>query len=208
MSRLPALLGICALLVAVTAAPSLAHDRALDPAGPEPGTLSVATATATPAASPAPSSPGPVASARPSPTQSTPPAGAAAAPWPVPSASPGASSAPPTPRAMPRPLYGPWRLEAKITFYGPGGHYGRRTACGQTMTTKLVGVATYLYPCGTRIEFKYRGRTIVAPVVDRGPAAWTGFRFDLTGRACVNLVGSKGACWTIHNVSWRVVSTR
>jgi hypothetical protein len=65
-----------------------------------------------------------------------------------------------------------------------------------------------MYPCGTKIQFTYKGRTIIAPVVDRGPARWTGFRFDLTGRACVNLVGSRGACWTIHNVKWRVVSTR
>jgi hypothetical protein len=98
-------------------------------------------------------------------------------------------------------------MEHKITFYGPG-LYGNRTACGLALTTKLVGVATYLYPCGTKIEFKYRGRTVVAPVVDRGPARGGAFRFDLTGRACVNLVGSRGACWTIHNVSWRVVSTR
>jgi hypothetical protein len=98
-----------------------------------------------------------------------------------------------------------WHIEPRITFYGPGGHYGRRTACGQTLTTQLVGVATYLYPCGTRIEFQYRGRTVIAPVVDRGPASWTGFRFDLTGRACVNLVGSYGPCWTIYKVAWRVL---
>jgi hypothetical protein len=101
---------------------------------------------------------------------------------------------------------GAWHIEPRITFYGPGGHYGRRTACGQTLTTRLVGVATYLYPCGTKIEFQYRGRTIIAPVVDRGPARWTGFRFDLTGHACVELVGSHGACWTINKVAWRVVS--
>jgi hypothetical protein len=100
---------------------------------------------------------------------------------------------------------GAWRVEPRITFYGPGGHYGRRTACGQVLTTQLVGVATYLYPCGTKIEFRYRGRTIIAPVVDRGPASWTGFRFDLTGRACVNLVGSNGPCWTIYKVAWRVL---
>ncbi len=197
MTRLPALLGICALLVVVLAVPSLA--------------TATATATATPGPSPAPASPGATASVPPSPTQSAPPAVAAEPPSQAPSASPAAPSASPsaspTPRPTPRPSYGPWRLERKITFYGPG-LYGRRTACGLALTTKLVGVATYLYPCGTKIEFKYRGRTVVAPVVDRGPARGGAFRFDLTGRACVNLVGSKGACWTIHNVSWRVVSTR
>jgi hypothetical protein len=39
--------------------------------------------------------------------------------------------------------------------------------------------------------------------VDWGPAAWTGNNFDLTGYACVRLVGSRGKCWTLRNVQWR-----
>ena len=206
MSRVPALLGILALLVLAGAAPSLASERNLD-------------LVVMQGASPTPAAPTPAATTAPSPaTSAAPSAGAAAAPTasatPAPSATPSGtpgavpSATPtPTPRPTPRYSYGPWHLERKITFYGPG-LYGRRTACGLALTTKLVGVATYLYPCGTKIQFTYRGRTIIAPVVDRGPSRRGPFRFDLTGRACVNLVGSKGACWTIHGVSWRVVKTR
>jgi hypothetical protein len=103
-----------------------------------------------------------------------------------------------------------WHTERRISFYGPGGFYGRRTACGQVLTTRLVGVASRTLPCGTKVRFRYRNpydgktREIVAPVVDWGPARWTGNNFDLTGYACVRLVGSRGKCWTLRNVQWRL----
>jgi hypothetical protein len=67
---------------------------------------------------------------------------------------------------------------ALATWYGPG-FYGSRTACGQVLTTKLVGVAHRTLPCGTKLEFFYRGRTLVVPVIDRGPYA-NGADWDLT----------------------------
>lgn len=61
------------------------------------------------------------------------------------------------------------------THFGPG-FYGSRTACGTILTRQTVGVAHKTLPCGTVLEFYYRGRTVRAPVVDRGPyannAAW------------------------------------
>ena len=61
------------------------------------------------------------------------------------------------------------------THFGPGW-YGTRTACGILLTSRTVGVAHKTLPCGTLLEFYYRGRTVRAPVVDRGPyannAAW------------------------------------
>jgi rare lipoprotein A (peptidoglycan hydrolase) len=69
----------------------------------------------------------------------------------------------------------------RATWYGPG-FYGKRTSCGRTMTTELVGVAHRTLPCGTRVRVYYRGRTIVAPVVDRGPFA-NGASWDLTAAA-------------------------
>jgi rare lipoprotein A len=64
---------------------------------------------------------------------------------------------------------------AIATHFGPG-FYGTRTACGTILTRATVGVAHKTLPCGTLIEFYYRGRTVRAPVVDRGPyannAAW------------------------------------
>ena len=67
---------------------------------------------------------------------------------------------------------------ARATWYGPG-FYGRKTACGQTMSHALLGVAHRTLPCGSPVEVFYRGRTITVPVVDRGPFA-NGARYDLT----------------------------
>lgn len=66
----------------------------------------------------------------------------------------------------------------KATWYGPG-LYGNRTACGQRLTRTLQGVAHKRLRCGTRVALRYRGRTVVVPVVDRGPFA-RGVEYDLT----------------------------
>lgn len=54
------------------------------------------------------------------------------------------------------------------SWYGPG-FYGRRTACGQTLTGAIVGVANKSLPCGTPVTFRLHGRTVTARVIDRGP---------------------------------------
>ena len=54
------------------------------------------------------------------------------------------------------------------SYYGPG-LYGNRTACGQTLTPGTLGVANRWLPCGTRVTFRYHGRTVTVPVIDRGP---------------------------------------
>jgi hypothetical protein len=64
------------------------------------------------------------------------------------------------------------------TFFGPG-MYGSQTACGQTLTPTLLGVAHRTLPCGTLVDISYGGRTITVPVVDRGPYA-NGASYDLT----------------------------
>jgi rare lipoprotein A len=68
--------------------------------------------------------------------------------------------------------------QAVATWFGPG-FYGHRTACGQRLTHRLLGVANRTLPCGTKVSLLYRGRTITVPVVDRGPFAH-GASFDLT----------------------------
>jgi rare lipoprotein A len=70
------------------------------------------------------------------------------------------------------------------TWYGPG-FYGNTTACGTTLRKKTLGVAHRKLPCGTRVNFLYKGRTITVPVIDRGPygkADW-----DLTERTANKL---------------------
>lgn len=70
---------------------------------------------------------------------------------------------------------------AIATWYGPG-FYGKRTACGQRLTRRLVGVANRRLRCGTQVQVSFRGRTIIAPVVDRGPFAHHA-QWDLTAAA-------------------------
>lgn len=70
---------------------------------------------------------------------------------------------------------------ANSTWYGPG-FYGNRTACGQTMSTTLRGVAHRTLPCGTPVVLSFRGRFLTVPVVDRGPYT-AGFVLDLTASA-------------------------
>lgn len=74
---------------------------------------------------------------------------------------------------------------AKATWYGPG-FYGKRTACKKTMSRTLVGVAHKTLPCGTKVTFLYKGKTLTAPVVDRGPFA-NGAKWDLTYAAAQQL---------------------
>jgi len=64
------------------------------------------------------------------------------------------------------------------TWYGPG-LFGNRTACGATLHRPTLGVANRTLPCGTHVSIYYRGRTIVVPVIDRGPYA-NGANWDLT----------------------------
>jgi hypothetical protein len=78
---------------------------------------------------------------------------------------------------------------ATATWFGPG-FYGKRTACGQILTHRLLGVAHRTLPCGTHVALYYRGRTIVVPVVDRGPFG-NGASWDLT-RAAADAIGMTG----------------
>jgi rare lipoprotein A len=65
------------------------------------------------------------------------------------------------------------------TWFGPG-FYGQRTACGQTMTPVIVGVASRTLACGTLVLVKYEGHRLTVPVIDRGPYAHNGAMWDLT----------------------------
>jgi len=54
------------------------------------------------------------------------------------------------------------------SWYGPG-FYGNRTACGQTYTPGILGVAHLTLPCGTPLTLTYGSRSITVTVIDRGP---------------------------------------
>ena len=76
-------------------------------------------------------------------------------------------------------------LDQNASWYGPG-FWGKTTACGQTLTKKMVGVAHKKLPCGTRVVFAHQGRWARAKVIDRGPYI-TGRKWDLTQRLAERL---------------------
>jgi rare lipoprotein A len=82
---------------------------------------------------------------------------------------------------LPLTVYRP----AGATWYGPG-LFGKRTACGVELTPELVGIAHRTLKCGTNVALSYRGRTLVVPVVDRGPYR-AGMDWDLTQAAAQQL---------------------
>jgi rare lipoprotein A len=87
---------------------------------------------------------------------------------------------------------------ALATWYGPG-FYGNKTACGIELTETLVGVAHRTLPCGTMVAVHYGSKTILAPVVDRGPfggkAKWdlTKGAADLLGFTATDRIGTMSA---------------
>jgi rare lipoprotein A len=73
----------------------------------------------------------------------------------------------PAPVPPPEPLV----LDGVVlaSWYGPG-FYGNRTACGQTYSEEILGVAHRLLPCGTKIQITSpSGKSLIVPVIDRGP---------------------------------------
>ncbi len=67
------------------------------------------------------------------------------------------------------------------TWFGPG-FYGKQTACGQTLTPGVVGVANRTLACGTLVKVTYKGHSLTVPVLDRGPYSH-GASWDLTAGA-------------------------
>jgi rare lipoprotein A (peptidoglycan hydrolase) len=62
----------------------------------------------------------------------------------------------------------PIRASGIATWFGPG-FYGKQTACGQTLTPGVVGVANRTLACGTLVKVTYKGHSLTLPVLDRGP---------------------------------------
>lgn len=75
--------------------------------------------------------------------------------------------------------------DAVATIFGPGLH-GNEMACGERLTRTVVGVAHRTLPCGTRVTFRYEGRSLKTTVVDRGPFV-KGVEWDLTSAAASKL---------------------
>ena len=76
------------------------------------------------------------------------------------------------------------------TWFGPG-FYGQQTACGQTMSPVIVGVASRTLACGTLVQVTYKGHHLTVPVIDRGPYGHNGATWDLTWGAASALTISE-----------------
>jgi len=95
---------------------------------------------------------------------------------PVIAVAPEAPAAPPAPAVavavvVPAPIVAaPVQNDAIVlaSWYGPG-FYGNKTACGQTYTPEILGVAHLTLPCGTKLTLTYGSRSITVTVIDRGP---------------------------------------
>jgi rare lipoprotein A len=96
------------------------------------------------------------------------------------STSPGGASAPASSVATPSKIH----PSGIATWFGPG-FYGKKTACGQTLTPGVLGVANRTLPCGTLVKVTYAGHTLTVPVLDRGP--YSHADWDLTSGAAVAL---------------------
>lgn len=127
----------------------------------------------------------------------------------------------PTVRPTPKPkppvpvATSKWRYDPEVSWYGPGLYcihptkkgcvrdgtkiWLNGTACGQLYTKTIMGVAHRTLPCGTLVEFRWRGRQVRVPVIDRGPFV-PGRTWDLSGALCVYLKH----CFT-GPIEWRIV---
>ena len=117
----------------------------------------------------------------------------------------GAASSRPSVR-VPAPARGTveknsWRFDPNISWYGPG-FYGHNGACGMIpggLQATTIGVAHRTLPCGTRVTFRYNGRTVTTMVIDRGPYV-AGRTWDMTKGLCMAL----GHCFTGGGVYWKI----
>lgn len=102
----------------------------------------------------------------------------------------------PTPQVHSRAIAS-WHRDSRVSWYGPG-FYGKRTACGKTLTKTILGVAHRTLPCGTLVTFRWKGVQVTVPVIDRGPFT-KGRTWDLSGGLCVYL----SHCFT-GPIEWRL----
>ncbi len=94
-------------------------------------------------------------------------------------------------------MFGPWH-SAKASWYGPG-FYGHGLAGGGVLKPNMKIFAHRTMKFGTKVQFKYRGRCVVAVAKDRGPYI-AGRTFDL-GPGTAKALGFDG----VGTVRWRVI---
>jgi hypothetical protein len=88
---------------------------------------------------------------------------------------------------------------AVASWYGGPGQFGSRTACGVMLRPGTIGVAHRTLPCGTKVAFYYHGKSMIVPVIDRGP--YTRAEWDLTEAVAAKLGMKSAGVATVWSVS-------
>jgi rare lipoprotein A (peptidoglycan hydrolase) len=99
-------------------------------------------------------------------------------------------------KALPQPAR-TW-YTALAAPYGPSGEAkARRTACNRLLSTKTLGVAHPVLPCGVKVYISFGGTRVLTEVIDRGPFA-PGREFALTKALAdrIGLHGTQPIRWT------------
>jgi rare lipoprotein A (peptidoglycan hydrolase) len=96
--------------------------------------------------------------------------------------------------ALPQPL-STW-YTALAAPYNPARTH-TRTACGQRLDAKTLGVAHPVLPCGVKLYISYRGTEVLTQVIDRGLSA-PGREFYVTKALAdrIGLHGTRSLRWT------------
>ena len=108
----------------------------------------------------------------------------------------GDSSAKNLPGAVPVPGTDNGYYTGRAAPYSPSAGQPR-TACGQSFTDGLEGVAHPVLPCGVRLYIRFHGKEVLTQVVDRGPAV-PGRDFGIT-KALANRLDLHGP----QTIQWR-----
>ena len=96
--------------------------------------------------------------------------------------------------SLPQP--GPTWYSALAAPYNPA-RTRTRTACGQRLDAKTLGIAHPVLPCGVKIYISYRGTKVLTQVIDRGLRA-PGREFYVTKALAdrIGLHGTRSLRWT------------
>ena len=80
----------------------------------------------------------------------------------------------------------------EVSWYGGGGSL----ACGGSLTSSTMGVASRTLPCGSHVTLRFGGHSVRVPVIDRGPYV-AGRELDLTEATKQALgFGDTGQLWS------------
>lgn len=85
-----------------------------------------------------------------------------------------------TPQRASRVVAGHGGHLVKSSWYGGRERLNSHTASGARFRPSGLTAAHRSLPFGTRLHLSYRGRSVVAVVNDRGPAAYTGRSLDVS----------------------------